>query len=185
MTGRDMEIISVGLVEGLEDEYLRYRMETTAYLFDRLREHAIPVLSPAGGHAVYLDASRTLPHLSTQDNPGQALAVELYAQSGIRTTRIVLNPLHGPASGQHIELLRLALPSRVYSTKHLDFVAASVANVASRALLIPGLRTVSAPRLLSGFLAKYGPKVVPPDETCDQVTEETLGVLGSSSRVAG
>ncbi len=184
MTGRDMEIISVGLVEGLDDDYLRYRMETTGYLFDRLREYAIPVLSPAGGHAAYLDASRMLPHLSARDNPGQALAVELYTQSGIRTTRIVLNPSHGPASDQHIELLRLALPSRVYSTKHLDFVAASVANVASRALSIPGLRSVSAPRLLSGFLAKYGREVVSPDDTRAPAVREALG-LQSSSQVAG
>lgn len=184
MTGRDMEIISVGLAEGLDDDYLRYRMETTAYLFDRLREHAVPVLSPAGGHAVYLDASRILPHLKAQDNPGQALAVELYAQSGIRTTRIVLNPSHGPASGQHIELLRLALPSRVYSTKHLDFVAASVASVAGRALSIRGLSSVSAPRLLSGFLAKYGRKPVPLDEANDQAMEKALGAH-TSSRMAG
>lgn len=155
MTGRDMEAIAVGLTEVLDDDYLRYRIETSRYLFNRLREHSVPVLCPAGGHAVYIDATRMLPHLRTEENPGQALAVEIYRAAGIRTTRIVLKPDHGIARGRNVELVRLALPSRVYSTKHLDFVAASVAELASRASSIEGLHLVSAPLLLGGFLATY------------------------------
>jgi tryptophanase len=155
MTGRDMEMIAIGLFEGLDEDYLRYRVETTRYLFDRMQERSIPVLCPAGGHAVYIDAVRVLPHLSADENPGQALVVEIFAEGGIRSTRIVLNPVHGIARGRHVELVRLALPSRVYSTQHLDFAAATIARVAGRAASIEGLQVVSAPRLLGGFLAKY------------------------------
>jgi tryptophanase len=155
MTGRDMEMIAVGLVEGLDDDYLRHRMETTRYLFDLLEARSVPVLRPAGGHAVYIDATRLLAHLGADENPGQALAVELYAESGIRSTRIVLNRTRGPESGRNIELLRLALPSRVYSRQHLDFVAESLASIADRAASLGGMNLVSAPRLLGGFLAKY------------------------------
>jgi tyrosine phenol-lyase len=155
MAGRDMEMIAVGLHEGLDDDYLRYRMETTHYLFDRLRQRSMPVLCPAGGHAVYVDASRLLPHLAPNENPGQALAVELYAESGIRSTRIVLTPARGPARFRHIELLRLAIPSRVYSSRHLDYVVESLASIADRAESVEGVHLVSAPLLLGGFLAKY------------------------------
>jgi tryptophanase len=155
MTGRDMEMIAVGMVEGMGDDYLRYRMETTEYLFSSLRRRSIPVLCPSGGHAVYVNASGLLAHLGADENPGQALAVELYAQSGIRSTRIVLTPARGHARFRHVELLRLALPSRVYSTLHFDFVADSLAAIADRASSLGGMRLVSAPRLLGGFLAKY------------------------------
>lgn len=176
MTGRDMETIAVGLAEVLDDDYLRYRMETTRYLFDRLRLSSIPLLCPSGGHAVYIDATSLLDHLGEDENPGQAMAVAIYADSGVRTTRIVLNPTHGPARGRHIELVRLALPSRVYSRQHLDFVAASVAAVASRASSIGGLQVVSAPRLLSGFLARYK-RIASSADLIDRGAEEkTLGL---------
>lgn len=175
MTGRDMDAIAVGLIEGLDVDYLSYRIRSTRYLFDRLREFSIPVLCPAGGHAVYIDAMRLLPHLTANENPGQALAVEIYAGNGIRTTRIVMNPTHGVAQGRHIELVRLALPSRVYSTQHLDYVAVSVASVASRASSITGLHVVSAPRLLGGFLAKYKPASTTADPQTRQAPEAVLG----------
>ena len=175
MTGRDMDAIAVGLSEGLDAEYLNYRIRNTRYLFDRLREFSIPVLCPAGGHAVYIDAMRLLPHLTSGENPGQALAVEIYAEAGIRTTRVVMNPTHGIAQGRHIELVRLALPSRVYSTQHLDYVAASVATVASRASSITGFHLVSAPRLLSGFLAKYKPASTATDPGTLQAPEAVMG----------
>jgi tyrosine phenol-lyase len=174
MTGRDMDAIAVGLIEGLDVDYLSHRIRSTRYLFDRLREFSIPVLCPSGGHAVYIDAMRLLPHLTANENPGQALAVEIYAADGIRTTRIVMNPTHGIAQGRHIELVRLALPSRVYSTQHLDHVAASVASVARRASSITGLHVVSAPRLLGGFLAKYKPASTTANPQTRQAPEAVL-----------
>jgi len=175
MTGRDMEAITVGLMEELDDNYLRYRMETTRYLFNRLQEHSIPVLCPAGGHAVYIDAARMLPHLRLDENPGQALAVDIYATGGIRSTRILLHPMHGVANGRHVDLLRLALPSRVYSTRHLDFVATSISSVASRASSIKGLHVVSAPRFLGGFLARYKRASTSIDPDTRQASEAVLG----------
>jgi tyrosine phenol-lyase len=175
MTGRDMDAIAVGLMEGLDADYLSHRIRSTRYLFDRLHQFSIPVLCPAGGHAVYVDAMRLLPHLTANENPGQALAVEIYAASGIRTTRIVMNPTHGIARGRHIELVRLALPSRVYSAQHLDYVAESVAGVGSRASSIKGLHVVSAPRLLGGFLAKYTPASTTANPDRQQAPEAVLG----------
>jgi tryptophanase len=162
-------------MEGLDAEYLSHRIQSTRYLFDRLHQFSIPVLCPAGGHAVYVDAMRLLPHLTAHENPGQALAVEIYATSGIRATRIVMNPTHGLARGRHIELVRLALPSRVYSAQHMDYVAESVANVVRRASSIKGLHVVSAPRLLGGFLAKYKPASTIADPDRRQKPEEVLG----------
>lgn len=155
MTGRDMESIAVGLSEVLEEDYLSYRVETTRYLQARLEDFAIPMVRPAGGHAVYIDASSMLPHLTAEENPGQALAARLYLESGVRSTRIVLTPKLGPRAGQHVELLRLALPSRVYSVQHLDYVAQAMSKVAEDAPAIQGLAVVESPKLLGGFLARY------------------------------
>lgn len=155
ITGRDLETIAVGLREVLDEDYLRYRIETTAYLAARLNDAGIPILRPAGGHAVYIDASTLLPHLKSEENPGQALAVEIYLEGGVRSTRLVVQS--SPESGwmDRAELVRLALPSRVYSKSHLDYVACVVQRVAKRAKDISGLRTVSSPLLLGGFTARY------------------------------
>lgn len=157
MTGRDMESIAVGLSEVLEEDYLSYRVETTRYLHAQLEERSVPVLRPAGGHAVYVNASAILPQLEAQENPGQALAVQLYLESGVRATRIALNPGKGTKRGHQLELLRLALPSRVYSAQHLDYVAEAMSKVVEEAHSIRGLRVVDSPRLLGGFLARYEP----------------------------
>jgi tyrosine phenol-lyase len=155
MTGRDLETIAVGLEEGLDADYLRYRIETTNYLADRLIAERVPVLLPPGGHAVYLAASQVAGHLTSEENPGQAIAIEIYREGGVRTTRLVLAP--GPESRNQVrvELVRLALPARVYSRNHLDYVARVVGNVARRGRDIQGVRTISAPPLLGGFLACY------------------------------
>src|SRR6202022_5186336 len=88
--GRDLETIAVGLREVLEEDYLRYRVDTTSYLAGRLIEEGIPVLLPPGGHAVYLDAAKLVPHLGARENPGQALAIEIYREGGGRRERLIL-----------------------------------------------------------------------------------------------
>ena len=173
MTGRDMEAIAVGLYEVLADSYLTHRMHATAYLLEQLESHSVPVLRPAGGHAVYIDATSLLAHLTPDENAGQALATEIYLEGGIRTARIALHPTQGSARGCHYEFVRLALPSRVYFSSHLDFVAESVGEVAKRAAQIKGLRVVSAPRLLSGFLARY-----------ERVDSAALAAKGAESKAA-
>ena len=157
MTGRDMEAIASGLVEGTDEAHLSCRMETTAYLHAQLVERGLPMVCPSGGHAVYLLANAMLPHLTEADNPGHALAVELYREGGIRSTRICIQPHNGPHMGERIEMLRLAIPNRVYSYRHLDYVADCMARVAKRANEICGFRILCQPRLLGGFMAEYEP----------------------------
>jgi len=155
MTGRDMESIATGLEEGIDEAHLSCRMESTRYLHDRLKALGVPMLSPSGGHAVYLPANRILPHVT--EHPGHALAVELYRASGIRSTKIAMEPTTGPLKGEHLEFLRLALPNRVYTRGHLDFVAESMAWVMRHADAIMGMRILSSPLLLGGFMAEYEP----------------------------
>jgi len=151
MTGRDMEAVAVGLYEGIGEEHLRCRVERTAYLHEQLRLAGVPVISPPGGHAVYLPAAKILPHLAANENPGHALAVELYREGGVRGTKIALTL----ANGEHVEMLRLAIPGRVYSTSHLDYAADCMRGVMLRAEQIQGFATVCAPPLLGGFMAQY------------------------------
>jgi tyrosine phenol-lyase len=163
MTGRDLDTIAIGLNEVLTENYLRYRMETTSYLAERLMGEGVPVLLPPGGHAVYLDASKIVPHLGLQENPGQALAIEIYREGGVRTARLVVAPGPEARRQDRIEMVRLALPARVYTRNHLDYAARVVGEVARRAANIPGLRTISAPPLLGGFLACYERETEPQD----------------------
>jgi tryptophanase len=157
MTGRDMEAIATGLWEGIGEAHLSCRMETTAYLHEQLRERGLPVIAPSGGHAVYLLAHRILPHLGPDEFSGQALAVELYREGGVRSARIAMNPQCGPLKGTCLEMLRLALPNRVYTYRHLDYVVECMARVTRRAETIAGLRLIRQPELLGGFMAEYEP----------------------------
>lgn len=155
VTGRDLDTIAVGLREVLEEDYLRYRVDTTSYLADRLVADGVPVLLPPGGHAVYLDAAKLLPHLGPEENPGQALAIEIYREGGVRTVRLILAPGPEARNAERVEMVRLALPARVYTRNHLDYAARVVGNVVRRASNVQGVRTISAPLLLGGFLACY------------------------------
>ena len=157
MTGRDMEAIATGLFEGMDEAHLSCRMETTAYLHAQLRARGIPLIEPAGGHAVYVLANQILPHLSAEMNPGQALVSELYREGGIRSARICMQPQSGPYAGQRLEMLRLAIPNRVYTRRHLDYVAECLQEVCRRASGIDGLRLLRQPQLLGGFMAEYEP----------------------------
>lgn len=155
IAGRDLEAISVGLREAVTDTYLADRIGNTECLFRRLVGLGLPALQPAGGHAVYLDASRMLPHLCPEDHPAQAFAVELFIEAGIRTTRLCLNKASSPDDGSSVELLRMAIPARVYTRSQLDYVAEGVRSVFVRSNELQGLRLLEAPALLGGFLARY------------------------------
>jgi tyrosine phenol-lyase len=168
MTGRDLEIVATGLEEVLLHDYLDHRIETTKYLWTLLKQEGVPVLNPPGGHAVYVDVNRLLPHLAKAENPGQRLASEIYLEAGIRTTRMTLPPRsYLSCHHQHQEFVRLAIPSRVYSTNHLQYAAKAVGNVARRAGSMPGLRTVSSNPQLSGFLAQFECVKSNPEKTID------------------
>ncbi|MCF2150811.1 tryptophanase [Desmonostoc muscorum LEGE 12446] len=163
LAGRDLDAMAVGLREALEEEYLAYRLGQTAYLAARLRELEIPIIEPSGGHAVYVDAGLLLPHIPQEQFPGQSLSVELYLEGGIRTVEIgSLGFAHPePQTGQMVypklELVRLALPRRVYTQSHLDYVAETFGKTVARREQIPGYRLIYAAKLMRQFTAQLEP----------------------------
>jgi len=171
LAGRDLDAMAVGLYEGLDEDYLAYRLAQTAYLAGRLNEVGIPTIQPPGGHAVYIDAGSLLPHVPHEEFPGQALAVELYLAGGIRGCEIgsvmfaCLDPetsiWHYPA----LELVRLAIPRRVYTQSHLNYVAEILAEIVTRKGSLCGYRFSYAPELLRHFTARFEPLVAVPKPT--------------------
>ncbi len=163
LAGRDLDAIAVGLWEGLDEDYLAYRLAQTAYLAQRLQEAGIPIVEPPGGHAVYIDAGRFLPHIPPAEFPGQALTVELFREGGIRGVEIgsVMFARQHPQTGAMIhpalELVRLAIPRRMYTQSHLDFVAETLHRIAQRREALRGYRIVSQPRFLRHFTARFEP----------------------------
>jgi tryptophanase len=163
LAGRDLDAMAVGLMEGLDESYLSYRLGQTKYLADKINAVGVPIIQPAGGHAIYLDAGRFLPHLPASQYPGQALAAELYLQGGIRSVEIgsVMFAHPDPETGKMVhpslELVRLAIPRRVYTQSHMDYVVNSLCEIASRRESVCGYRFTYAPELLRHFTARFEP----------------------------
>jgi tryptophanase len=160
LAGRDLEAIAVGLRETLDEHYLDYRLLSTRYVVERLRESGIPVMAPAGGHAVYLDARRFLPHIEPLQYPGQSLSVELYIEAGVRAVEIGtvmfgLDVHTGKESPARLDLLRLAIPRRVYTQSHMDYVLEAINLVWDRREKICGMKIVKAPQFLRHFTAHF------------------------------
>jgi tryptophanase len=154
LAGRDLEAIAVGLDEVVEEDYLHYRATATRYLGEKLRAGGVPLLWPPGGHAIYLDAARFAPHLPASALPGISVAAALYELAGIRSVEIG-TAMFGPAAQR--ELVRLAIPRRVYTQSHIDYVVEAVTALwARRAELLP-FRIVEAPPVLRHFSARYAP----------------------------
>ncbi|HET7582197.1 MAG TPA: tryptophanase [Candidatus Limnocylindria bacterium] len=161
LAGRDLDAIAQGLREVIDEDYLRYRIRSTAYLGEALVESGVPCVQPIGGHAVYLDAAALLPHIPALQYPGQALAVALYREGGIRGCEIgsVMFGQHpdGSETPAPMELVRLAIPRRVYTQSHVDYVIEVVRWVAERAAELPGYRIVEQPMQLRHFTARFEP----------------------------
>jgi len=161
LAGRDLEAIAQGLREVVDEDYLRYRIRSTAYLGEALEEAGVPVVLPIGGHAVYLDARALLPHIPPLEYPGQALAVALYREGGIRGVEIgtVMFGRHpdGSESAAPMDLVRLAIPRRTYTQSHIDYVIEVVRHVATLAPGLRGLRIVEQPPQLRHFTARFEP----------------------------
>lgn len=162
MAGYDLEAVAVGLWEALDENYLRYRTRSTAYLADLAEAAGVPTVRPPGGHAVYLDAARMLPHIPSSQYPAQALACALYLEGGVRGVEIGSVMFGKPqADGTEIpaalELVRLAIPRRTYTQSHIDYVGEVIAAVAARSDDIRGLRIVEQPRWLRHFTAALEP----------------------------
>jgi len=152
LAGRDLEAIAVGLEEILHPDYLRYRIASTSYLGRHIADHGVPIVEPPGGHAIYIDAARMLPHIPKHQFPAQALAVELYRHAGIRSVEI--GSVMFGANAQH-ELLRLAIPRRVYTQSHIDYVVEAILEVNARRERIGGLAIESEPLFLRHFSARF------------------------------
>jgi tryptophanase len=161
LAGRDLEAIAQGLTEVVDEDYLRYRTRSTAYLGEALVAAGIPCVQPFGGHAVYLDARALLPHISPLEYPGQALAVELYRAGGIRGCEIgtVMFGRHpdGTETPAAMDLVRLAIPRRTYTQSHVDYVIEVARDVAARAASLRGFRIATQPRQLRHFTATFAP----------------------------
>ncbi len=162
MAGRDMEAIARGIVESVADDSIRARIEQVAYLGNQLIDAGVPVVRPIGGHCVCLDAPAFLPHLSRDELPAQALAAALYIEGGVRgVERGVVSAGRDPATGQNympkLELVRLAIPRRVYTRAHIDVVADAVIRLWKRREQIVGLRFIYEPPHLRFFQARFAP----------------------------
>jgi len=152
LAGRDLEAIAVGLEEILHPDYLRYRIASTGYLGRHIADHGVPIVEPPGGHAIYIDAARMLPHIPKHQFPAQALAVELYRHAGIRSVEI--GSVMFGTNAQH-ELLRLAIPRRVYTQSHIDYVVEAILEVNDQRSRIRGLAIESEPPFLRHFSARF------------------------------
>jgi tryptophanase len=163
LAGRDLDAMAVGLYEGLDESYLKYRLGQTAYLAARINSVGIPTIQPPGGHAVYLDAAAALPHIPQSEFPGQALCVELYRAGAIRGVEIgsvmfaYVDPVSGRMTYPKLELLRLAIPRRTYTQSHMDYIADTLGKIRDRAASIRGYRFTYAPELLRHFTARFEP----------------------------
>jgi tryptophanase len=160
LSGRSMEAIAVGLEEVFEPDYLKYRIMSTAYLGEKLYKMGVPLIYPIGGHAVYIDAAAFYPHLPVEQYPGQAMVCELYLKGGIRSVEIG-SVMFGKydESGKHIpapnELVRLAIPRRVYTQSHIEYVIEVFEKMFEGKEKVKGMKIVEAPEFLRHFTAKF------------------------------
>lgn len=161
LAGRDLEALARGLEEVVEEDYLAYRIGQVRYLGSRLKDAGVPIVNPPGGHAVYIDAKAFLPHIPQSEFPAQVTAVELYIEAGVRCIELGAvafakkDEKTGKVVYPDLELTRLAIPRRVYTNRHMDFVAEGVIRLSKRKESIKGLRIVWEPKTLRHFRAKF------------------------------
>lgn len=152
LAGRDLDAIAVGLHEILEEDYLHYRIRSTEYLGEKINAAGVPIVLPVGGHAVYIDAKAMLPHIPTTHFPGQTLAVELYLAGGIRGCEIG-SVMFGKSA--QMELVRLAIPRRVYTQSHIDYVIEVIIGVYERRNELRGMNIIYQPEVLRHFTCHF------------------------------
>jgi len=160
LAGRDLEAIAQGLEEILDEHYLTYRLRSVAYLGEKITAGGVPIVEPPGGHAIYLDAKRFVPHIPPDQYPGQAIVVELFRAGGIRSVEIgsVMFGKYGKTGeliSPPMELVRLAIPRRVYTQSHIDYVIEVLLDVYARRKEFRGLRIVEEAPVLRHFTAKF------------------------------
>jgi len=154
LAGRDLDAVAVGLQEALQEDYLNYRIASIAYLGNHISAQGVPIVQPPGGHAIYLDARAFLPHVPPEQFPGVALANELYLEGGIRSVEIGTLMF---AKSARMDLVRLAIPRRVYTQSHIDYVVEVILEVWARHRQIVGMRLIEEAPFLRHFTAKMSP----------------------------
>lgn len=163
LAGRDLDAIAVGLYEALEPDYQEYRISSTAYLGNHIAEAGVPIVQPPGGHAIYIDAAAMCPHIPALEFPGISLTVELYREAGIRAVEIgsVMFGATDPDTGERIparsELVRLAIPRRVYTQSHVDYAVEAIINVYEKRASMVGYEITYEPPFLRHFTAQFAP----------------------------
>lgn len=161
MAGRDMEAIARGLYEGIDERYLEDRIGQVEYLGNKLKENKIPIVEPVGGHAVYVDVKRFLPHIKQEEFPAHVLCCELYIESGVRAVEIGTLLAGRDETGENripkLEMLRLTIPRRVYTYRHMDVVVEGLKNLYKRRKEIKGLKMIYEPPILRHFTARFKP----------------------------
>ncbi|MDE1923977.1 MAG: tryptophanase, partial [Gammaproteobacteria bacterium] len=161
LAGRDLDAIAQGLREIVDENYLRYRLRTSAYIGERLTALGVPIVKPTGGHAVFVDARRMLPHIAPLEYPGQALAVALYVEGGIRSCEIGTVMFGMKADGTEtaapMDLVRLAIPRRVYTQSHADYVLEVFEDLVAVKSRLRGYRIAWQPPAMRHFTAKFRP----------------------------
>jgi len=157
LAGRDLEAIAVGVQEALHEDYLEYRIASTAYLGNHIADRGVPIVQPPGGHAIYIDARSFLPHVPPEQFPGVALANELYLEGGIRSVEIGTLMFGGATK---MDLVRLAIPRRVYTQSHIDYVVEVILDVWKKREQIVGLRLSYEAPFLRHFTARLEPVAV-------------------------
>src|SRR5207244_2657614 len=154
LAGRDLEAMAQGFTEVLDEDYLHYRVRSVAYLGEHLLAEGIQIVEPPGGHAIYIDAAAFCPHIPPAQFPGQALVCALYRHAGIRAVEIG-SVMFGAAVPPPMELVRLAIPRRVYTQSHIDYVIEAAGEVFQERAKIRGLRIIEAPPALRHFTARF------------------------------
>ena len=161
LAGRDLDAIAQGLVEIIDEDYLRYRLRSMAYIGERLEALDVPIVRPTGGHAVFIDARALLPHIPPKEYPGQALAVALYVEGGIRSCEIGTVMFGLRPDGTEVEapmdLVRMAFPRRVYTQSHADYIVEVFEEIAARRKELKGMRITWQPSAMRHFTAKFAP----------------------------
>jgi len=178
LAGRDLEAVARGLKEVLDERYLRFRVSQVESFGAMLSAAGIPIMRPTGGHAVYIDAQQLLPHIPRTQFPAQALSVALYREGGVRGVEIgsVMFGKEHPETGELIpapmELVRLAVPRRVFTNSHLEYVAGVLEDIAAQRDTLKGLRMTHAPKVLRHFTARFEEI-----DMCEVEEEELVAVV--------
>lgn len=159
LAGRDMEAMAIGIGESVCDDHIRARVGQVIYLGNKLMEYNIPIVKPIGGHGIFVDAKKFLPHIPQENYPAQTLAAELYLDAGVRTMERGIVSAGRKANGENyypkLELVRFTIPRRVYTQAHMDVIAESTARVHDRRKKITGMKMVYEPKYLRFFQARF------------------------------